>query len=357
MMSLVRQLPPSRFKIDIVVLSDPETTPLPPVSVCPASINFHFLNCGDLTRPGWRSSVLAMRDLSQLFRKVQPELVHAWCGHSAWITLAADRIAGNRKTRRLFYTELWLQEKKRFLKQSLENSLGESFETIVVPHSMVEQDLRNKGFRSPITLINNREDETAAIDLGSMRAQLRKQLNLPSHARLAGTFAPLVPRSRIKDLIWATDLLVCIRNDFHLVVYGTGWQLKDLQRFARCTEAEHHIHFCGCPHDWDYWQAGLDVYWHSHLQEPCPYGMLNAMQHGVPVVSVFGPGTEDLIRHQETGLGTNFGARDEFARWTRYLLEQEKPAQQLALQGQQFVGKIHPGSLAEDYLTIYDGRR
>ena len=49
---------------------------------------------------------------------------------------------------------------------------------------------------------------------------------------------------------------------------------------------------------------------------------------------MLGEETEELLVHQTTGMGVNLGARDEFARWTKYLIEQPDAARQLARQGQ-----------------------
>ena len=82
--------------------------------------------------------------------------------------------------------------------------------------------------------------------------------------------------------------------------------------------------------------AGLDFYWHSHLIEPLPANLLAAMANGIPAISVYGPGTSEIIKHQETGFAVNFGARDEFARWTKYLIELPEQAAKLSSQGQAF---------------------
>jgi len=79
-----------------------------------------------------------------------------------------------------------------------------------------------------------------------------------------------------------------------------------------------------------------------------------AMHCGVPAISVYGPGTADVIGHQETGFAANFGARDEFARWTKYLLEQTESGNQLARQGKEsLVGKFTVEQTAAGWLQLY----
>ena len=61
------------------------------------------------------------------------------------------------------------------------------------------------------------------------------------------------------------------------------------------------------------------------------------MRSGIPSVSVYGAGTSDIIQHQVTGFGVNYGARDEFARWTKFILERPSDAAQMAKQGRDHV--------------------
>jgi len=99
---------------------------------------------------------------------------------------------------------------------------------------------------------------------------------------------------------------------------------------------------------------GLDFFWQSHLNEPLPSALCHAMLSNVPVVSVYGPGTSELIQHQETGFATNVGARDEFARWTKFLLEQTEQGQQLADQGRASLkGKFPASEMAAAYRAFY----
>jgi len=64
------------------------------------------------------------------------------------------------------------------------------------------------------------------------RQQIRQRLGIPVSAKLVGTCARLIPPSRIKDFIWAADLMACIRDDVYWVVLGQGAQKKPLQRYA-----------------------------------------------------------------------------------------------------------------------------
>ncbi len=140
----------------------------------------------------------------------------------------------------------------------------------------------------------------------------------------------------------------------HLVIFGAGHQESRLRRFLSLTEATPFVHFLGTDPHAQSLINGVDFYWHSHLLEPLPSGLLQAMAGKIPVVSVYGPPTADLIVPQTTGLAASLGSRVEFARWTKYLIEQREAAAQLARQGRDHVLTRFPTErMVGEYLQLY----
>ena len=76
------------------------------------------------------------------------------------------------------------------------------------------------------------------------------------------------------------------------------------------------------------------------------------MANAIPVISVYGEGTEETILHQQTGMAVNYGARDEFARWTKFLIEKPDAARRLADQGKAHVLEKFPlEKMVSEYLS------
>jgi len=328
-------------------------------------VEVHFLNADDKTPLHTaRDAFYVVKELRNLIHDVVPTIVHSWCGRAELLTLLATgefplarSLLKPLKRFRLLSTELFLQPEKRLMRQTVENRMAERVERMIVPHESVKMHLVENGYREPrISIVPNAvSSPDPPIDHAQARKNVLARLELPETTYLAGAVAPLIHRSRLKDLIWATDLLTCIREDFHFVIIGTGPQLRRLKRFAALTEAKAHVHFLGHPERAERIVAGLDFYWHSHLRDPLSGNLLAAMADGVPVISVYGEGTKEIIRHQETGFAVNFGARDEFARWTKFLIERPEPAQKLARQGQEFVCRhFDVATMVDGYLAIYD---
>jgi glycosyltransferase involved in cell wall biosynthesis len=63
------------------------------------------------------------------------------------------------------------------------------------------------------------------------REQLLAEWELPPGSRLIGAVNRLWPQKRVKDLIWAADLLKVARDDTHLLIIGDGPQRWRLQRY------------------------------------------------------------------------------------------------------------------------------
>ncbi len=324
------------------------------------NIDVYFLNGDDKTPlHTMRDGFQVIAELRQLIRSIKPEIIHSWCGQAELLMLLAiQQYPFTKRLRRirLISTELYLQPSKRFFRQTLENKMARRIERMIVPHESVKQHLVENGYReSRIAIVPNAVTSSLPLIRTEAKSELTSMLGVSEDANIAGTVAPLQHRTRLKDLIWATELLTCIRDDFHLLIIGTGTQLKQLQHFAGLTQSKSHVHFLGQPDNLETIIAGLDFYWNSHLQEPNPTSLLNAMSSGVPAISVLGAGTNSIIRHQETGFAVNFGARDEFARWTKYLIEQTESGEQLADQGQQHVQtKFNKSKMVDGYVEIYE---
>ena len=314
---------------------------------------FHKLFDRSNHRPSFRSLTRAGLRLRKLIQNIQPNIVHAWCAPAERVALAA---AAQLPCARKFVTELYVRPASNMTMEAIDQKLGSQVNKYIVSHDEVRQSLVQHQYPAHKTaVIANAIPHDSLPKRETAKAKLAELCDTKDNVRVAGAVASLVPRSRLKDLIWATDLLTCIRNDFHFVIFGRGSQRRRLERFAHQTEAGHHVHFVDSERCAIDLIPGLDFFWQSHLNEPLAPAMAYAMRCSVPVVSVYGSGTSELITHQETGFATNFGARDEFARWTKYLLEQTDSGRQLASQGQDSLSRqFSVEAMVEEYRNVYE---
>lgn len=343
----------SNDEVHIAVLGGSSTLPDPfRQNDDPRRFHLLFDNANRLT--SFRSLTRAGLRLRKLVHELKPDIIHAWCAPAERVTLAA---AAQLPNARNFVTELYVRPSTNMTMEAIDQQLGKQVNKYIASHEEIYNSLVQHQYpEDKITVIPNSIPQHGPSPTPeAAKLSLAEICGIKGNVRVAGAVASLVPRSRLKDLIWATDLLTCIRSDFHFVIFGRGSQRKRLERFAFQTEAGQHVHFVDSELVATDLIPGLDFFWQSHLNEPRPPAMLHAMRCGIPVVSVYGSGTSELLTHQETGFATNFGARDEFARWTKYLLEQTESGRQLANQGREsLVGKFSVEEMVNSYRSVYE---
>ena len=320
---LARELADRGWDVHVAILHDSPTSQY----LVPKSCQIHHLQIQKHDLLGWKK-------LKKLANGIRPEFCHDWTGSLFVQAAIGDRFPvivnfngfdfqPSPKNPGVLGKQLWDRVRKR--QQEV---------YWIVNHASSREKLVGEGVDVDSVSVIAPVAPAIGIKNPEARKRLLAEHRLRDDSILVGAYAPLVPAMRLKDLIWATDLLTCVRDDIHFLLIGQGPQLSRLKQFLRTTEAIGHVHFLGRPNNAIETIAGLSAFWHSHLHQSMPNGMLSAMSSGVPVIGVLGEETEELLVHQTTGMGVNLGARDEFARWTKYLIEQPDAARQLARQGQ-----------------------
>ena len=156
--------------------------------------------------------------------------------------------------------------------------------------------------------------------------QLRRRLSIPDDATVIGTAAELVPRSRIKDFIWAGDLMSCIRDDVYWLVIGQGQQKTRLQRFAGHLEIGDNLRFLDWHENSDRIVAQLNMYVQMSTYDDSCIGMRHALANGVPVIATSAQPHRCLVNHGVNGFVVEQGAGNEIARCANRLINQPEIA-------------------------------
>ena len=143
---------------------------------------------------------------------------------------------------------------------------------------------------------------------------------MPEQSRLIGLVGRLWPQKRVKDAIWAADLLKVIRDDVHLLIVGDGPQRDRLRRFRDQVCIRGKVHFLGERGNVPRLMPHLDVLWSTSAYEGQSNAILEAMASGVPVVATDIPGTRKLVVPGATGYLIPLGDRAAFAKHTERLL-------------------------------------
>jgi glycosyltransferase involved in cell wall biosynthesis len=156
---------------------------------------------------------------------------------------------------------------------------------------------------------------------------LLRELRLPADAKLIGVVGRLVPEKRVKDLIWAADLLRVLHENLRLLIIGDGPLRPQLEEYARLASDLDHIRFLGAGSDVWRIMPHLDALWNGSENVGQSAAILEAMSAGVPVIASDTPTNRELVIQGETGylipLGTRAG-RAARARYTDHIFTDAK---------------------------------
>ncbi|MBN1589731.1 MAG: glycosyltransferase, partial [Pirellulales bacterium] len=186
------------------------------------------------------------------------------------------------------------------------------------------------------------------------RQALLAELHLPDDARLIGLIGRLWPQKRVKDAIWAADLLKVIRKDVHLLIIGDGPQRSRLWRYRDQVEIRGQVHFLGERDDVARLVPHFDLLWSTSGYEGQSNAIMEAMSAGVPVVATDIPGTRDLVVDGQTGYLFPVGNRAMLAKHTRRILDDAALSERLGEAGRRRMAEeFTVDQMVERYANLY----
>ncbi len=187
------------------------------------------------------------------------------------------------------------------------------------------------------------------------RKELLEELGLPAGSRLIGLVGRLWAQKRVKDAIWAADLLKVVRDDVHLLIIGNGPLRDRLLRYRDQIRIRDKVHFLGQRTDLDRLMPHFDLLFSTSGYEGQSNAILEAMAAGVPVVATDIPGTRELITHEMNGFLVPVGDRANLARSANRLLDNADLARRLGDAGRQRVAAdFSIQRMIERYVALYE---
>ncbi|MGH7194049.1 MAG: glycosyltransferase [Candidatus Saccharimonadales bacterium] len=264
---------------------------------------------------------------------LRPDLVHTWLFAANSYGRAAALRAG---VRLIVAGERCVDPWKSWHELAIDRWLARRTDRIVVNSSGVRDFYVRHGLPAEkFVMIPNGIVPAEAAHIS--RHELLTELGLPPNARLIGAVGRLWPQKRLKDLIWAADLLKVIRDDVHLLIIGEGPHRRRLERYRRQVRIEDKVHFLGHRSDVPRLMRHFDVLLLGSEYEGMPNVVMEAMMAGVPVVATDIPGSRDLVIKGKTGFLVPVGDRAAFARQTKKLLDDGDLARRLGAAGHERV--------------------
>ncbi|WP_375319951.1 glycosyltransferase [Aliivibrio logei] len=233
-----------------------------------------FLN----KNPGFSLSVI--NQLLTIFKQYKIDVVHSH--HIGPLLYSGFAVMFNRKVNHV-HTEhdAWhLNTKKHFYLQKLALSLSKP--KLVADANFVKNTLENIFQEYPIHTIKNGIDPCKFTAGNKHQARKKLGLNLPENAKVIGNAARLEAVKGHPNLIEAMTFL---KDDYHLLLAGSGTQKKYLQHLTRQYKLEDRIHFLGHVEHMPAFYQSLDVFCLPSNNEGFPLSTLEAQSCGIPCVA------------------------------------------------------------------------
>jgi glycosyltransferase involved in cell wall biosynthesis len=298
----------------------------------------------------WKIDPAAYFRLKRHIASLRPDLAQTWLfAANSYGRMAA--LAGG--VQRIVASERCADPWKAWHELAIDRRLARRTDRIVVNSSGVREFYLEHGLPAEKFVVIPNAIQPAPA-LGVSRDQLLAELRLPPDARLIGAVGRLWPQKRVKDLIWAADLLKVVRDDVHLLIIGDGPDRQRLARYRRHVRIEDKVHFLGHRDDVPRMMPHFDALWLASGYEGLPNVIMEAMAAAVPVVATDIPGNRDLVIHGETGFLVPVGDRAEIARKTQRLLDDVDLALRLGAAGKaRVLSQFGLEAMVDQYASLY----
>ncbi len=295
-----------------------------------AGLPIHFI------RKKYKIDFGAFCRLRRLIRSLRPAIVHTWIfaanaygRAAAWLEKTSVIIGGERcvdpwKSGYELVIDRFLAKRshailtnssgvvdfytKQKIPAELFHVIPNGIETTACPLSMPVSSTPSSSTPSDAAAELNMEPKKDDSTAETWKAELCQSLGIPTTSRLVLLVARLWPQKRIRDAIWAADLLKVVRDDVHLLLIGDGPERESLEMFRYECRIEDRVHFLGNRRDVPQLLKIAELLWLPSAFEGLPNAILEAMATGLPVVATDIPGNRDLVRHGQTGFLVPTGA-------------------------------------------------
>jgi glycosyltransferase involved in cell wall biosynthesis len=303
---ICRALARRRDGVQVVVLRETEG------SVIELPSGVEVLSLG--AHPRWDGS--AWQRWMKCVRQFDPDVIHSWTPEAyRWAWLANQFARRPRLVVSLPDDCHWEAWHWRVMESRL---LSGAARVLVNCRGVAEHWARCPAVAARTTVLDSGVE---LPESAGMRSELLGNFGLPENSLLICAVGQLRSDRRLKDLIWAADMLKFIRGDVHLLIVGDGPHRSRLQRFTRQVRIEDKVHFLGVRADWPHWLGCIDVFWSARESAGQPLALMEAMARGLPVVASRTAGSQELIDDARDGFLVRVGDRLAIARVTQRLLE------------------------------------
>ncbi len=299
----------------------------------------------------WKLDPQAFWRLKGLIASLKPDVVHTWmlAANAYGITAAGwCNVPG------LIASQRCVDPWKSGAQLAVDRYIAKRSDRVVVNSEGIRQFyVHHRLPAEKIEVIPNAVPPAEPSPVG--RRELLEELGLPAGSRLIGLVGRLWAQKRVKDAIWAADLLKVVRDDAHLLIIGNGPLRDRLLRYRDQVCIRDKVHFLGQRTDVARLMPHFDLLYSTSGYEGQSNTILEAMAAGVPVVATDIPGTRDLVEHDVTGFLVPAGDRAHLASYASKLLDDGQLARRLGDAGRaRAAADFSVDRMIERHTTLYE---
>jgi glycosyltransferase involved in cell wall biosynthesis len=280
-----------------------------------------------------RFDPLALWRLKSLLDAERPDILHSWI----FAANAYGRLVSGREPRpKVIVSERCVDSWKSGWQLWLDRRQIGRTTRLVGNSASVAEFYRGMGYPAEkIIVIPNGVEipEEAPQD----RDRALAEFQIPSGSRVIGFVGRLAPQKRVKDIIWAMQLLQQLTDRLYLLLVGEGPERNDLIALARHVGCEHLIRFAGYREDATRLIGLCNVFWLASEFEGMSNSVMEAMAAGVPVVATDIPPNRELVIDGQTGYLVRVGDSVGMAQFTDRILADPALAKRLGSAGRERV--------------------
>ncbi|MFK8114359.1 MAG: glycosyltransferase family 4 protein [Rubripirellula sp.] len=273
----------------------------------------------------------ALWRLRSELKRLQPDLIHTWLFAANSFGRAAAKLAG---VPRIIASERCVDPWKTAAHFFVDRHLAKSTEAITTNSTGVQEFYAANGIDpSLFRIIPNGipARDATVID----RQEACERLDVAVDRKLIFAVGRLWQQKSYRDLIWAAELIGCLREDTTLVVIGDGPQRGELLRHRDAVTTTERVKFAGNRSDVLELLPHASAFWIGSEYEGQSNSVIEAMQAGLPVIASNIPGNRDLVLPGQTGTLFEHGDTADLARQTNKILEDQTLARQMGEAGQE----------------------
>ncbi len=239
----------------------------------------------------------ALRALSEIITRLDPDLVHAHSAKGGFLSRIAARNAGVPAiyTPHILPFRKCRRGLKRWIYRSIERYAAGSTEFLIAVSDAERAAALEARLLRPEQIVVIPNGIVAAEFYHPERRQtVRDALGVDEAAKLVGAVGNLRPQKDYETLIRAAAL-VPASESLRFVIAGEGPLRRKLAALIRRRGLADRFVILGWYEDIPGLLAALDIFVMSSWCEGCPYALLEAMASGTPVVATAVPGIEEIV--------------------------------------------------------------